>query len=108
MLYYPDNGPTSPGPLGLSHNVRLLIYSYIESSPALFIGLTTSQIHPAGGGGGILKICLKNWQINVSDLTTADGQKIIGGGKYLGRGGKDPLGAAKKVASKFANFRTGT
>ena len=36
----------------------------------------------------------------MSNLTTADGQKIIGGGKKLSRGGKISPGAAKKVASK--------
>ena len=82
-------------------------------------GATTGPANLASGGeggsiqgGGILKICTKNWQINVrfnngrhkklcksikpSDLATADGHKSIGGGKNLGRGGKNPPRGGKK------------
>ena len=67
--------------------------------------------------GGIFKNRLKNFQINVrfndgrrtkkdyrsikpSDLATADGQKNYRGGKKLGRGGKNPPGRRKIVATK--------
>ena len=73
-------------------------------------GVTTGPADPASGGaaplgGGILKICWKNWQFNVrfndgrqtkklyrsikpSDLATADGQKNYRGRQKSAGGGK--------------------
>ena len=81
-------------------------------------GVTTGPADPASGGaaplgGGILKICWKNWQIYVqfddgrrtkksywstkpSDLTTADEQKKLRGRQKSGRGGQKPPGGGKK------------
>ena len=64
-------------------------------------GVTTGTANPGGPNkGGILMIGSENWQIYAMfDLATADGQKIIGGGKKLGVGGKNLRGRGKKVAS---------
>ena len=40
------------------------------------------------------------WSTKPSDLVTADGQKIIGGSKKVGRGGKNPSEGSKKGDSK--------